>query len=103
MSFDMNSLGAMAAQLQQRMMEAKAQAELQTAEGQAGGGLVKVIASGAGMIESIHIDEAAYEDKDMVEDLVRAASNDALRKAKELVAASMRQATGGMPLPPGLF
>ncbi len=103
MSFDMNNLGAMAMQLQQRMMEAKAQAELQTAEGQAGGGLVRVVATGAGLIESIEISDQAYEDKAMVEDLVRAASNDALRKAKELVAISMSQATGGMPLPPGLF
>lgn len=103
MSFDMNSLGAMAQQLQQRMMNAKAEAEALTVEGSAAGGLVKVVATGGNQIQSITISEEAYEDKEMVEDLVTAACNDALRKAKDLVAAKMSEATGGMPLPPGLF
>jgi len=99
---DMNQLGLMAAQLQQGIARAKEEAAQAEVTGQAGGGLVEVVATGEQRIVSIRISDAAYEDKEMLEDLVTAAVNDAVRKSQELVAAKLKEATGGLPLPPGL-
>lgn len=103
MSFDLNNLQGMMAGLQQRMMQAKADAEATQVTGQAGGGMIKVIATGGQQIVSVSIDPSAMDDREMLEDLIHAATNDALRQAKEVVAAKMQDATGGMPLPPGLM
>lgn len=103
MSFDMSQLGAMAAQLQQNMARAKEEAARAEVTGQAGGGLVEVVASGDQRILSVRITDAAYEDREMLEDLVNAAVNDALRKSQALVAEKLKAATGGLPLPPGLL
>ncbi len=103
MSFDLNNLQGMMAGLQQRMMQAKADAEATEVTGQAGGGMIKVVATGGQQIVSVSIDPAAMDDREMLEDLIHAATNDALRQAKEVVAAKMKDATGGMPLPPGLM
>lgn len=103
MSFDMNNLQGMMAGLQQRMLQAKADAEATQVTGQAGGGMIKVIATGGQQIVSVSIDPSAMDDREMLEDLIHAATNDALRQAKEVVAAKMKDATGGMPLPPGLM
>lgn len=103
MSFDLNNLQGMMAGLQQRMMQAKADAEATKVTGQAGGDMIKVVATGGQQIVSVSIDPAAMDDREMLEDLIHAATNDALRQAKEVVAAKMKDATGGMPLPPGLM
>lgn len=89
----------------QRQME-KAQEELKekTVEGTAGGGMVTVVANGEKRILEVKINEEAVdpEDVEMLEDLVLAATNDALKKVDELVASTMGQFTKGMNLP-GLF
>lgn len=103
MSFDMNQLGAMAAQLQQGMAAAKETAANTEVTGQAGGGLVKVVAMGDQTIRSITISQSAYEDRELLEDLVTAAVNDALRNSQKMLAEKMQAATGGLPLPPGMF
>lgn len=88
------------------------QAELQKAQdlldhvevtGIAGGGLVKVRASAKGRIIGLDIDATLLkpEDKQMVEDLVAAALNDARAKADQAAQAEMTKMTAGLPLPPG--
>lgn len=103
MSFDLNQLGALAAQMQQRMAEAKEEAANTEVTGQAGGGLVKVVAMGDQSIRSIAISPDAYEDREMLEDLVTAAVNDALRNSQAMLAQKMQSVTGGLPMPPGMF
>ena len=96
-------------QAAQRMQETmgKLQDELarQTVEGQAGGGMVKVVATGAREVQRIQIDPSVVDPKDlsMLEDLVTAAVNAALRKAAELQQGEMAKLTAGLPIPPGMF
>ncbi len=79
-----------------------------TVEGTAGGGVVTVIANGHQEIQQIKIDPDVIDpdDVEMLEDLILAAVNDALRKAQELSAAEMQRVTGGLNIPgmpSGLF
>lgn len=101
--FDLNALGPLMAGFQQNIMRIKAEAETTHVEGQAGGGAVRVTVTGAQEMVAVRISPAAFEDREMLEDLVVAATNDALRKAKEMMAQKMSALTGGLPLPPGLF
>jgi DNA-binding YbaB/EbfC family protein len=81
----------------------QAEVGTKTVEGSAGGGMVTAIANGRGELVSIRIDpEAAREELEMLQDLVVAATNDALRKARELLAQEMSRVAGGLGLP-GLF
>lgn len=89
---------------------AKAQEELKTktVEASAGGGVVTVTANGAQEIVAVKIKSEAVDpdDVEMLEDLVMAAVNEALRKAQELAAQEMQKVAGGLNipgLPPGLF
>ncbi len=88
---------------------AKTQEELKqkTVEVTAGGGVITVIANGSLEITDIKIQPDAVdpEDVDMLEDLVLAAVNEALRKAQDMVAQEMQKLTGGLNIPgmPGLF
>ncbi|HLR82272.1 MAG TPA: YbaB/EbfC family nucleoid-associated protein [Paenalcaligenes sp.] len=91
----------------QRMQEdmKKAQEELAEieVEGAAGGGLVKVTMSCKNDVRRINIDpELLEEDTDMLEDLIAAAFNDALRKAEKTAQEKMSGLTAGLPLPPGM-
>jgi hypothetical protein len=82
----------------------QAEAAAKTVEGSAGGGMVTALATGKGELLSVQIDPAAVreEDLDMLQDLITAAVNDALRKARELLAQDVSRLTGGFGLP-GLF
>ncbi len=83
----------------------KAQDELATmeVEGQSGAGLVKVTMTCKHDVKRIVIDPSLLaEDKDMLEDLVAAAFNDALRRAEQVSSDKMGKLTAGMPLPPGM-
>ena len=91
----------------QKMQEdmKKAQEELGNieVEGAAGGGLVKVTMTCRNDVRRIHIDPSLLEDdKDMLEDLIAAAFNDALRKAETTSQEKMSGLTAGLPLPPGM-
>lgn len=83
----------------------KAQANLDTieVEGVSGGGLVKVSATAKGRIVGINIDDSllAPSEKQMLEDLIAAAINDARGKADAASSAEMSKMTSGLPLPPG--
>ena len=93
-------------------MAQNAQAELQKAtanldnvevEGASGGGLVKIRASAKGRIINVDIDDSLMQpsEKQMLEDLVAAALNDARTKADVAANAEMQKITSGLPLPPG--
>jgi len=93
-----------AQRLKAEMERIQAEAATKTVEGSAGGGMVTAIANGKGDLLSVRIDPAAVreEDLDMLQDLIAAAANDALRKARELLAQDVSRITGGFGLP-GLF
>jgi DNA-binding YbaB/EbfC family protein len=103
----MGNMGNMMKQMQKMQKQmAKAQEELgeQRIEGTAGGGMVTVIASGHKEILEVNIKEEVVDpdDIEMLQDLVLAATNDALRKVDELTNNTMGQFTKGMNMP-GLF
>ena len=71
-------------------------------EGQAGGGMVKVTMTGRHDVKRVNIDDSLMgDDKDMLEDLVAAAVNDAVRQVEKMTSDKMSGITGGMNLPPG--
>lgn len=74
-------------------------------EGSAGGGMVKATITGAGVGKKIVIDESLInkEEKEILEDLIIAAFNDAKKKSDESSSEMMKSATNGLPLPKGLF
>lgn len=94
-----------AQQMQDRVKKLQEEAGGKTVEASAGGGMVTVVANGRQEVLSIKIDKSVVDsnDVDMLQDLVTAAVNEALRKSQELVKAEMAKATAGMGLPPGLF
>jgi len=91
--------------LQADMVKMQEELKQRTLETSAGGGVVKVVVTGEKQIKSIKIDPAAVdpEDTEMLEDLITAAVNDALKKVDDMTAQEMGKLTGGMNLPPGLF
>ncbi len=91
----------------QKMQEdmQKAQEELKNLEvkGQAGGSLVKVTMTGKHEVRKVHIDESLLnDDKDMLEDLIAAAINDASNKVEQLTKDHMSNLTSGLNLPAGM-
>lgn len=90
-----------AQKLQEEMMKAQEEAKKKTVEAAAGGGMVTVVANGAGQLVSIKIEKDVVnpEDIDMLQDLILAASNEALRRAQELVSDEMSKLTGGLQIP----
>ncbi|MFY4730134.1 YbaB/EbfC family nucleoid-associated protein [Nitrospira sp. BLG_2] len=101
---NMNNILKQAQAMQEQMAKIQEQAASKTANGTAGGGIVTVTANGAMQIVSVVIDPEVVKsgDVDMLQDLVVAATNEALRKAKELMEGAMTALTGGMKIP-GLF
>jgi DNA-binding YbaB/EbfC family protein len=94
-----------AQKMRAEMERIQAEAAHKTVEGSAGGGMVTVVANGKGEILSVKIDPevARDEDVEMLQDLVTAAANDALRKARELLTQEVSRLAGGLGLPPGLL
>ena len=84
--FDLGALLERAQAVQQQLVQAQAEAAEQVVEGQSGGGVVKVRVTGAMKLESVVIDPEVVDPEDvgMLEDLVLAATNDALSRAQEL-------------------
>jgi hypothetical protein len=90
--------------MQQQMEQTQAQLAEEVVEGTAGGGVVTAKVTGDGMVESVTIDPDAVDpdDAEMLGDLVTAAVNEGLRKAKDLAADRLGGVTRGMGLPPGM-
>ncbi len=89
--------------MQARMEEMQVKLEQSTVTGQSGGGMVKVTLNGKSAMTSIVIDPSLLkaEEKEIVEDLLIAAHNDARAKVEAMTAEEMKSVTGGLPLPPG--
>lgn len=94
---------AMAQNVQNELQKAQANLDNIEVEGAAGGGLVKVKASAKGRILGIQIDDSLMQpsEKQMLEDLLAAAFNDARAKADAVSNDEMGKMTSGLPLPPG--
>ncbi len=89
--------------MQDNLKRAQEELALLEVEGQSGAGLVKVVMTCKHDVKRIAIDPSLLaEDKDMLEDLVAAAFNDAVRRAETLSTEKMGKLTAGMPLPPGM-
>jgi nucleoid-associated protein EbfC len=92
-----------AQQMQENMKRAQDELALLEVEGQSGAGLVKVTMTCKHDVKRVAIDPSLLaDDKDMLEDLVAAAFNDAVRRAEELSTEKMGKLTAGLPLPPGM-
>ncbi|MGK5026279.1 YbaB/EbfC family nucleoid-associated protein [Janthinobacterium sp. RB2R34] len=88
--------------MQDNMKKAQEQLALVEVEGQSGAGLVKIVMTCKSDVKRVSIDPSLLaDDKDMLEDLVAAAFNDAVRKAEATSAEKMAGLTGGMNLPAG--
>ncbi len=105
---DLGGLLQQAKDMQGNMARLQAEAANIMVEGESGGGLVRVTANGAMDVRRVVIDPSLLDaggketDKEMLEDLVCAAVNDALRKARQTLEEEMRKLTGGFNIP-GLF
>lgn len=91
--------------LQSQMKEMQEELKKRTVEVTAGGGAVKVVINGDKEIQSLVIDKAAVdpEDVEMLQDLVMAAVNEAIKKVDEMMATEMGKLTSGLGLPPGMI
>ncbi len=100
---DLNEILGMANRVQEELQRAQDNLDKIEVEGAAGGGLVKVRASAKGRIVGVSIDDSllAPSEKQMLEDLVAAAFNDAREKADAASNEEMGKMTSGLPLPPG--
>ena len=98
---NMNNMIRQAQKMQQDMMKAQEELEAKTYEAAAGGGMVTAVVTGKKELTSVAIDPEAVdpEDVEMLQDLIVAAVNEALRKANEDAASQMSRLTGGLNLP----
>jgi DNA-binding YbaB/EbfC family protein len=95
---DLSEIMRQAQQMQQRLQEAQDKMEQLTAEGSSGAGMVKLTLKGKGELLSLTIDPSILNpgDKEIIEDLIKAAHADARRRLDEAMADAMKQATGGL-------
>ncbi|MEM1159616.1 MAG: YbaB/EbfC family nucleoid-associated protein [Pseudomonadota bacterium] len=101
---DMAGMMKKVSEMQEQMAEANERMETMTAEGSAGAGMVKATVSAKGELKSLSVDPSLLsgeEDKEVLEDLIVAAVNDAHKQAREAGQAEMAKVTEGLPLPPG--
>lgn len=100
----MNDLVRQAQVMQKKIAKLQEELAERTVEAGAGGGMVTVVANGANQVVEVRIDKSVVDpqDVDMLQDLVLAATNEALKQAKEMVDSEMSQVTGGMKIP-GMF
>src|ERR671916_2801500 len=101
---NLNQMMKQVQQMQAEMVKAQEELKQQTVEASAGGGMVTVTVSGDLEVKSIVIDPEAVDpdDVEMLQDMVLAAVNEALRSAQELAASKMNAAAGGLAGPGGL-
>jgi DNA-binding YbaB/EbfC family protein len=100
---DLNELMKMAQDAQAKLLQAQDDLDKVEVEGVSGGGMVRIRASAKGRIIGVDLDESLLKpsEKQMIEDLIAAAINDARAKADVAAQEAMRDVTGGLQLPPG--
>jgi DNA-binding YbaB/EbfC family protein len=98
---NMNNMMKQMQKMQKKMEEVQAEVDSTELEATAGGGAIKVVVNGKKEVLDIEIDASVVdpEDVEMLQDLVLAAVNEALRKAEEFSANEMKKVTGGMNIP----
>ncbi|MBI5418480.1 MAG: YbaB/EbfC family nucleoid-associated protein [Deltaproteobacteria bacterium] len=101
---DLQGMLRQAQQMQARLAKLQEELAEKTVEASAGGGMVTVVVNGRQEVLSVRIEKEVIspEEADLLQDLVRAAVNEALSRSREMIAAEMAKVTGGMNLP-GLF
>jgi DNA-binding YbaB/EbfC family protein len=101
---DMLGLMKQAQAMQAKMQEMQAELERTEVEGQSGGGMVRVTLTAKGQMKGIALDPSLLvpEEKEMLEDLILAAHEDARKKGERLMEEKMKAVTAGLPLPPGM-
>lgn len=102
---NMGNMMKQAQKMQREMLKLQEEIEQRTVEASSGGGAVNVVVSGKKDVRSITIEPEVVDpdDIEMLQDLIIAAINEAIRKADEMVAQEMSKLTGGLNLPGGLF
>ena len=97
MGMDMNKLMQQMGQMQEEMQKAQDELANETVEATAGGGMITVVANGAGEIRQIKIDPKAIDpdDPEMLEDMIVAAVNEAIRSAHSLMESKLGGLAGG--------
>lgn len=100
---DLGKLMKQAQEMQSKMTEMQQQIADLEVEGESGAGMLKVVMSGKGDLKKLKIDPSLIDpsDPDMLEDLIIAAHNDALKKTEAKKQELASELTGGLPLPPG--
>ena len=99
---DMGNLMKQAQQLQEKMQQAQDAAAKAEVTGNAGAGMVSVVMTGRYDVKRVSIDDAVLsEDKEMLEDLLAAAVNDAVKRVEDSNKKAMADVTGGMEMPAG--
>ncbi|MEO1719890.1 MAG: YbaB/EbfC family nucleoid-associated protein [Pseudomonadota bacterium] len=90
--------------MQKKMQEAQEELAAMEIEGESGAGMVKVTMSGKADLKAVTIDPSLMQadEREVLEDLIVAATADAKRKVEEVTAEKMQDAAGGLPLPPGM-
>lgn len=101
---DIMGLMKKAQEMQARMQNMQAELEATLVEGSSGGGMVKVTLTAKGAMKGVAIDPSLMkpEEREIVEDLIVAAHDDARRKAETMMEEKMKEMTAGLPLPPGM-
>lgn len=104
MKGNMGNLMKQAQQMQANMQRAQAEIAAMEVTGEAGGGMAKVVMTGKHEVRRVTLDPALIggDDKDMLEDLIAAAVNDAVQKVERMSQEKMSKLMGGMNLPPGM-
>ena len=101
---NINDLMRQAKRMQGKIEKIREEAGEKTVEGTAGGGMVVVVVNGKNEVQSVKIEPAVVDpdEIDMLQDLIVAATNQAMQRANEMMQQELSQVTGGMPMP-GLF
>ena len=91
-----------AQKMQQEMQKAQEELGNLTVTGEAGGGLAKVTMTGKHAVRRVEIDPSLLDDREMLEDILTAAINDAVNRVAATMQERMSEVTSGIPLPPGM-
>jgi DNA-binding YbaB/EbfC family protein len=103
MKGQLSGLMKQAQQMQENLKKAQEEIAMMEVEGQAGAGMVKVLMTGRHDVKRVSIDPSLMgDDKDMLEDLIAAAMNDAVRRVEAATQEKMGSLTSGFGLPPGM-
>ena len=99
--FNMGNMMKQAQMMQERLQKAQAEIASMEVTGESGAGMVKVTMNGSHEVRRVEIDDSVFDDKEIAEDLIAAAFNDATRRVEVQSKEKLSAVTGGMQLPPG--